>query len=83
MLRVLAETTTARHPDERSAPMAGPNDYDVCVEVSIRNYQGNGNLQLRETVTIPDCTFADMADILHGFHEMAEAVKAAKAKAAG
>ena len=55
-----------------------PNDYEVRVNVSIRNYQGGGNLELSESVQIPDCTFDDMAGILHGFHELARSLKAAK-----
>lgn len=58
-------------------------DYEVRVDVSIRNYQGGGNLQLSESVLIRDCTFEDMAGILRGFHELAESIQAAKAKAAG
>lgn len=62
--------------------MAPPNDYQVNVEVSIRNYhQGGGDLRLSENITIPECTFDDMAGILKGFHELAEALKAAKARA--
>jgi hypothetical protein len=56
-------------------------DYEISLDVSIRNYQGGGNIQLRESVTIKDCTFADMADILHGFHEMAEVIKKARKNA--
>ena len=64
--------------------MAPPNDYEVQVEVSIRNYhQGGGDLRLSERITIAECTFEDMAGILRGFHELAEALKAAKAKGAG
>jgi hypothetical protein len=63
--------------------MTGPNDFEVSLDVSIRNYQGGGNLQLRENVTIPDCTFSDMADILRGFHELSTSMAAAKKKAAG
>jgi hypothetical protein len=59
----------------------GPNDFEVDINVSIRNYQGGGSLQLSERVTIPDCTFSDMADILRGFHQLAMAE--AKRKAAG
>ena len=58
------------------------NDYEVSVDVSIRNYQGGGNLTLRESVQIPDCTFEDMAGILHGFHELASSIKMVKNKAA-
>lgn len=58
----------------------GPDDFEVNLEVSIRNYQGGGNLHLRESVVIPDCTFSDMADILRGFHEVATAMAAAKRK---
>jgi hypothetical protein len=53
-------------------------DYEVTLDVSIQNYQGGGNLRLSERVTILNCTFQDMADILHGFHEMATAIKKAK-----
>lgn len=55
-----------------------PNDYEIRVDVSIRNYQGGGDLRLSEAVTIPDCTFADMAEILEGFHKLAESIKKAK-----
>lgn len=58
--------------------MTSPNDYEVAVDISIRNYQGGGNLQLRETVNIPDCTFIDMAGILEGFHALAQSIKQAK-----
>jgi hypothetical protein len=61
----------------------GPDDFEVQVDVSIRNYQGRGDLRLSERVTIPDCTFADMAEILAGFHGMAQAMADAKAKEAG
>ena len=57
-----------------------PSDYEVRVDVSIRNYKGGGNLQLSESVMIPDCTFDDMAGILHGFHELALSLKTAKDK---
>jgi len=60
----------------------GPNDFEVDLNVSIRNYQGGGNLQLSERVTIPDCTFSDMADILRGFHQLATSMAEAKRKAA-
>lgn len=60
-----------------------PADYEVHVEVSIRNYQAGGNLQLSETVNIPDCSFSDMAGILSGFHELALSLKAAKEKTGG
>jgi len=59
-----------------------PFDYEVRVDISIRNYQGGGgDLRLSEAVTIPHCTFKDMARILEGFHELAQAVQAAKANA--
>jgi hypothetical protein len=51
-------------------------DYEINVDVTIRNYQGN-HLGLRETATIPNCTFEDMAKILHGFHEITTAVREA------
>ena len=56
----------------------GPNDYEVRVEVSISNYQGQGSLRLADTVNIPDCTFEDMATILRGFHELARSLKEVK-----
>lgn len=59
------------------------NDYEVRVDVSIRNYQGGGGLNLSEQVTIPDCTFTDMAEILASFHSLATSIKNAKAKEAG
>lgn len=55
-----------------------PNDFEVDLNVSIRNYAGGGNLTLTERVTIPDCTFSDMAEILQGFHQLATAMAAAK-----
>lgn len=53
-------------------------DFEVRVDVSIRNYQGPGSLQLSETVVIPDCSFSDMAGILGSFHDLAAAIKTAK-----
>lgn len=58
-----------------------PTDYVIDVNVSIRNYAGGGDLRLSEQVTIPDCTFADMAEILSGFHGLATAIADAKKKA--
>ena len=58
-----------------------PDDFEVNLDISIANYQGGGNLHLNERVTIPDCTFADMAEILKGFHELATAMAEAKRKA--
>jgi hypothetical protein len=60
-----------------------PNDFEVEVNVSIQNYAGGGNLRLSERVTIPDCTFSDMAQILEGFHKLAISMAEAKRKAAG
>jgi len=57
-----------------------PNDYEVRVDVSIQNFQGQGNLRLSESVMIPDCTFEDMANILQGFHHLAQSVRLAKEK---
>lgn len=59
-----------------------PSDYEIRVDVSIQNFQGQGNLRLSEAVVIPDCTFDDMAGILRGFHELAKEIKQAKQKAA-
>lgn len=55
-------------------------DYEIQVNVSINNYQGGGNLQLSERITIKDCTFDDMATILKGFHELGKSLKEAKEK---
>jgi hypothetical protein len=55
------------------------NAVEVSVDVSIRSYQGGGSLSLRESVLIPECSFADMADLLQGFHKLAEAIRTAKA----
>jgi len=59
----------------------GPDDFEVQVDVSIRNYQGRGDLRLSERVSIPDCTFADMAEILSSFHGLAAALAEAKQRA--
>ena len=56
-------------------------DFEITMDMSIR--QGSGNLNLRETVTIPDCTFSDMTEILQGFYQLASSIAAAKKKAAG
>ena len=55
-------------------------DYEIEVNVSIRNYGGGGNLQLSERIQIKDCTFEDMATILKGFHELGSSLKEAKEK---
>jgi hypothetical protein len=57
-------------------------DFEVDVRVSIRNYQGGGNLEISEQVTIPGCTFGDMAGILEGFHNLATSIGDAKRKSA-
>jgi len=59
----------------------GPNDYEISIDVSIRNYQGGGNITLRDTLLIPECTFEDMAEILRGFHQLATSIKAARERA--
>jgi hypothetical protein len=58
------------------------DDFEVDLNVSIRSFQGGGNLQLSERVIIPDCTFSDMAEILRGFHQLATSMAEAKRKAA-
>jgi hypothetical protein len=54
-------------------------EFEVRVDVSIRNLYG-GNMQLAESFQMGHCDFGDMAEILHGFHELALAVRKAKEK---
>jgi hypothetical protein len=58
-------------------------DYQIRVEVSVYGPPGQGNLRLSEDVTTPNCTFEDMANILHGFHELAISIKQAREKTNG
>jgi hypothetical protein len=58
------------------------DDFEVNLNVSIRSYQGGGTVHLSERVTIPDCTFSNMAEIMRGFHQLATSMAEAKRKAA-
>lgn len=57
------------------------SEYEVSVDVSIRSPYGGGNIQLRETFSLGNCDFEDMANILHGFHELAISLRQARDKA--
>jgi hypothetical protein len=49
------------------------------IEIRISDYQrGNGNLQLSESVMIPDGDFGTLSAILGKFHELLAEIKAAR-----
>lgn len=54
-------------------------EYELSIDVSIRNYRGGGGaLQLRETTQIMELNFHEMAEILNSFHEITQAIKRTK-----
>ena len=52
--------------------------FELNIDISIRDYHGNGNLNIRESVMIPVADFAEMATILGEFHKVAKKIKEAR-----
>jgi hypothetical protein len=56
-----------------------PQDFEVTIDVHVNNYLGGGgNISLRQTFTLPDCQFEDLAKILHTVHEATTTIRDAK-----
>ena len=52
--------------------------FELNIDISIRDYHGSGNLTIRESVMIPAADFAEMAAILGEFHKVAKKIKEAR-----
>lgn len=52
------------------------NNFELSVDVSIRNYNGpGGNLQLHENMVVGEVNFSEMAGLLEGFHQLIQSIK--------